>query len=70
MSLEKRCQGKGVEKDTGVRTERIFLMGQSKEVLTEQTREGIKGSSQVKTFWGEFPGRGKSTLENLEAGSP
>lgn len=38
----KRCQGKGVEKDTGVRIEMIFLRGQPKGVLTEQARDGIR----------------------------
>lgn len=49
--------------------ETVFLMGQSKEVSTEQAGKGIKGSNQVKTLGGTFPGRGKDTLKNSEANS-
>lgn len=35
-----------MEKDTGVGTAMIFLMGLLQGLLTERTREGIKGSSR------------------------
>lgn len=67
--MEKRCQGKGMEKGPRVRMETVVLMGRSKEVSTKQAGKGIKGSNQVKTLRGMFPGRGKDSLKNSEADS-
>lgn len=60
--MEKRWQGKGVKNDPLAGMETIFLMSQSKERLTEQTANEIRGSSHVKILGGEFPGRGNNAL--------
>lgn len=58
--MEKRWQGNGVE---------TILLGLSKEGQTELACEGIKGSSRVKIFGGEFRDRGNVTCKNPEAGA-
>lgn len=56
--MEKRWRGEGGREDPGMGTVMIFLIGQPKLVLTEQTPDEIKGSSCV--IWGRAGGRGKS----------